>query len=708
MELERLPATVSQVLWSGSDGQFAVLLAKDQDGDAFKATGPLADLTPGQFVTLIGVWKDHPKYGPTFASELYELALPTTPEGVVQFLASERFKGVGKVLARRIADTFGDNLDTVLTHEPQRLHEEVKGVTPALAERIGDAWAEAGFLPAIVSRLVQVGAGPALARAVAARYSARALEIMDSNPFELLDIPGITWKHVDDLGQIAGIDSDDPRRLAAGTAYHVQHLCTGRGHTVVSRDEVIRALPGLIGIGQAEAGIAAAVTAGLIEPVGEEALSPSGLAQVEQRIAEHIVQFIDSPPIRKVEAIEIDPMLTTEQGQGVRAVLEGRLSVLTGGPGTGKTTTIKHVVAQAEAADWKVAMCAPTGRAAKRMEELTGMKATTVHRLLEARPDDGGGFIWGRDEDNPVDADLIICDEWSMADLYLTDALFKAVGRGTRVLLVGDANQLPPIGPGAVLRDLGQIPQITLTRLTKVHRQAAQSRIVTLAHEINTGTVTPVVGKQTDVFGVRETTEGIAERVAAIVKERAPKYFGCTPDQVQVLSAMYKGLAGVDNLNKVLREHLNPAESGERDSDWREGDRVVVTRNDPELDVSNGDVGTVVGSVARERIVTVEFAHGERTFEGEQTNTLMPAWALTVHKSQGGEWPVVVLVLDPTQYHMLTRELVYTAATRAREGLLIVGRPDLLGQAAARSRDGLQARKTWLVQRVSQAHLPPF
>lgn len=708
MTSERLAATVSQVLWAGGDGQFAVVLAKDDEGDSFKATGPLADLTPGQFVTLVGHWKDHPKYGPTFASELYEIALPSTPEGVVQFLASARFKGVGKVLARRIVDTFGDDLDTVLTHEPQRLHEEVKGVTPALAERIGDAWAEAGFLPAIVARLAQVGAGPAIARAVAARYFTRALEVMATNPYELLDIHGITWKHVDDLGRIAGIAPDDPRRLAAGAAHHVQQRCGAQGHTVVDRGEVIRALPGLIGIGQAEPGVGAAITAGLVEPVGGHGLSPAGLAEVEQRVADHIARFIASPPIRKVEAIAIDPMLTDEQGQGVRAVLEGRLSVLTGGPGTGKTTTIKHVVAQAEAADWTVAMCAPTGRAAKRIEELTGMKATTVHRLLEARPDEGGGFIWGRDEHNPIDADLIICDEWSMADLYLTDALFNAVGHGTRVLLVGDADQLPPIGPGAVLRDLGQIPQITLTRLTKVHRQAAQSRIVTLAHEINTGVVTPVVGKQSDVFGIRETTEGIAERVAAIVKERAPKYFGCTPDQVQVLSAMYKGPAGVDHLNTVLRAHLNPAEAGARDTGWREGDRVVVTRNDPELDVSNGDVGTVVGAIPNERIVTVEFAHGDRTFEGDQTHTLMAAWALTVHKSQGGEWPVVVLVVDPSQYHMLTRELVYTAATRARTGLLIVGQPDLLTQAATRSRDGLQARKTWLVQRVSQAHLPPF
>ena len=708
METERLPATVSQVLWAAQDGQFAVILAKDEDGDSLKATGPLADLTPGQQVVLVGGWREHPKHGPTFAADLYELAMPSTPEGMVRFLASERFKGVGKARAKRIVDAFGDDLDTVLTNEPHRLHQEVTGISPALAESIGEAWAEAGVLPTIVERLAHVGASPTIARAIAATYHARGIEILDSNPYLLLDIPGMAWKCVDALGRLAGIAPEDPRRLAAGTYDYVLGRCMAHGHTVVAREEVQRALPATLGGDHAAEGIRAAIQAGLIDPVDAHHLSPGDLAKVEQRVAHQIMGFIQSPPVRTTEAIEIDPMLTPEQGDGVRAVLEGRLSVLTGGPGTGKTTTIKQVVAQAQAAGWTVAMCAPTGRAAKRMEELTGMGATTVHRLLEARPDDGGGFIWGRDADHPIDADLVICDEWSMADLHLTDALFQAIGPGTRVMLVGDADQLPPIGPGAVLRDLGQIPAITVTRLTKVHRQAAQSRIVTLAHEINTGTVTPVVGRQVDVFGVPETTEGIADRVAAIVHERAPKYFECSPEDVQVLSAMYKGPAGVDRLNTVLRARLNPARPGERDTEWREGDRVVVTRNDPELDVSNGDVGSVVGAIARERIVTVAFAHGERTFEGEQTQTLMAAWALTVHKSQGGEWPVVVLVLDPSQHHMLTRELVYTAATRAKRGLLIVGRPELVGQAAARSKDGLQARKTWLVQRVSQADLPPF
>ncbi|WP_336249673.1 ATP-dependent RecD-like DNA helicase [Stomatohabitans albus] len=708
MDTDRLDATISRVLWAGGDGQFAVVLAKDEDGDAFKATGPLADLTAGQHVVLIGGWNDHPKYGPTFAAQWYELTMPSTRDGMVKFLASDRFKGVGTVLARRITDTFPDTLDEVLTTEPERLADEVDGVSEALAQRIGQTWREAGLLPAIIARLAQVGIGPTVAKTVASTYTVDALTIIETDPYQLLDIQGISWKQLDALGRGAGIALDDPRRLAAGTYDYIRRRCAAHGHTVIARDEVVRALPGILGAGLADAGMRAAVTAGFIVPVADGVVSPERLATVERRVADRIAQFISSPPVHPVERIEIDPMLTDEQGQGVQAVLRERLTVLTGGPGTGKTTTIRQVVAQAQAADWTVAMCAPTGRAAKRMEELTGMTATTVHRLLEARPDDGGGFIWGRDNANPIEADLIICDEWSMADVFLTDALFAAVGPGTRVLLVGDADQLPPIGPGAVLRDLGQIPNITLTRLTTVHRQAAQSRIVTLAHEINTGTVTPVVGKQTDVFAVPVDTNALADRVAVIVKERAPAYFGCHSDQVQVLSAMYKGPAGVDQLNKVLRQTLNPAEQGAHDAHWREGDRVVVTRNDPELDVSNGDVGTVVGAMARERIVTVAFTHGERTFEGEQTNTLMPAWALTVHKSQGGEWPVVVLVLDPSQNHMLTRELVYTAATRAREGLLIVGKPHLLEQAAKRADGGLQARKTWLVQRVSQAHRPPF
>ncbi len=404
----------------------------------------------------------------------------------------------------------------------------------------------------------------------------------------------------------------------------------------------------------------------------------------------------------------LDTDLTDEQRCAVRAALTSPVSVLSGGPGTGKTRTIVALAAVCEASGLNLALCAPTGRAAKRMEEMTGRPAGTIHRLLEARgrPDEGVGFAFGYGPERRLPFDVVVADEWSMADTALAAALVAAVDDGAHLLLVGDADQLPSVGPGAVLRDLlderlsGVVESV---RLTRIHRQAAASRIVTLAHEINAGSVPPLPGRDGDVFVVAEHPVHLADRVAEIVAVRAPAFYDLQPSQVQVLAPMYRGAGGVDRLNERLKERLNPANGRRAVSGLHEGDRVVQTRNDAELDVANGDIGEVVATDAGQRTVEVAFPSGTVTYDAARAGDLAPAWCLTVHKAQGGEWPVVVLVLDGAHRAMLWRELVYTAVTRARVGLLLVGDAGLVATAARRLGSGARRRRTCLVDRLVEA-----
>lgn len=712
---DRIGGEVVYVIHADPTTGFGVVSLDADEGRAVKAAGPLASLTAGQAVTLVGRWKDHPRHGRTFDADFYELATPRTEKGLIAFLASDRFPGVGAKLAERLVKAFGTGLTQVIAQEPERLIE-VKGVSAALAARIQGAWQAAGMLPQLVQVLAAVGLGPAVARAAVRRYGDRAPDLLAEDPYTFLSLPGVRWTHADALGRAAGIAEDDPRRLAAGATGLVGALCWRDGHTWVPIADVLARLPAVVGGGadRAAAALAHAADAGDLDvdrdPVGDlpgGRVAPRLLHEAEETVALHLDDLVAGSggrPNPLTVAGDLpgpgDSGLTATQAAAVTAAMAHPVSVLTGGPGTGKTHTVTELVRRAGAAGAEIALCAPTGRAAKRLEELTGFAATTVHRLLEARPDSGGGFSFNRTIDNPLPQDLVVADEWSMADTGLAAALLAALEPPTHLLLVGDPDQLPPVGPGACLRDLLDSGTVPVTRLTEVHRQAAQSRIVTLAHELNAGSSPVVVGRDGDVFAVPEATQGIATRVATIVAERAPAYFDCAPSDVQVLSAMYKGPAGVDAVNAALKERLNPARDRPAVAGWHEGDRVVATRNDPEVDVANGDIGEVSATDRAKGSVTVAFPQGEVTLEGERLTHLAPAWCLTVHKSQGGEWPVVVLVLDRSQRSMLTRELVYTAVTRARRGLLLVGDPGLVTQASTRVGAGLSARRTTLAARL--------
>jgi exodeoxyribonuclease V alpha subunit len=727
--MEELVGEVAVVVFANEATGFGVVELAQSDGA--RASGPLASLVAGQPVRLVGRWIDHERYGPTFATAWFEQAEPRSSAGLVAFLASGRFPGVGQAKAKRLVSAFGLDLAAVIAKEPERLCE-VKGITPLLAQQIADAWRQAGALGELVAALAPADLGPAVAQASYRRFGDDALRLVREDPYALLVIRGVAWKHAEALAKAAGIDLRDARRLRAGAVTAHRQRCARAGHVLLDTAELVAETAHLLGLRRDKVGEALQLAAerGLLivdtEPFdGASPSNSSGAAlpaapaerwyvrgdlMAERGLARALVRLtVAESRVRPIAALhEADATLMPEQAEAVRAALTSAVSILTGGPGTGKTRTVMEVVRACRAHNLQVALCAPTGRAARRLEEVTGARASTIHRLLEARPardedDADAGFVFGYDDSRRLPHDVVVADEWSMADTRLAWALVRAVGDGAHLMLVGDADQLPSVGPGAVLRDLLACPSIPSTRLTTVHRQAAASRIVTLAHQVNAGRAQRVRGREGDVFAVEEHPLRIADRVAEIVATRAPAFFRLPSSQVQVLAPMYRGPAGVDRLNERLKERLNPANGRRAVAGFHEGDRVVQTRNDAELDVANGDIGEVTTADATSKTLEVAFPQGLVTYDSEQAADLAPAWCLTVHKAQGGEWPVVVLVLDPAHRSMLWRELVYTGITRAAQGLLLVGDLSLVVEAARRTGSGLRQRRTLLTTRLTWA-----
>ena len=705
-------------------GVVEVATPPDTGRPAARAAGPLARLVAGQPVTLHGRWTRHPTYGETFTASWFAPAAPLSTAGLETFLASEQFPGIGRRLAAALVDTFGLDLPKIVADDPDAL-TRAPGITQRLRDVVVDGWRQAGVLGHVVGRLAEAGVGAAPARWAVARYGDEVTSVLDTDPYALLGAPGLGWSAVDRLARTQGITSDDPLRRVAAATWAVRQRRAERGDVAVTTDVLIAATGRLLHSEPSDA--AEAVRLATDERALRAWAPPDDPADVlhalptdaaaEQDIVDAILRLTTGHHPRDLDGADVaqvDGALTVEQRDAARTAFAHGVSLLTGGPGTGKTRTVSAILACANAADERVALCAPTGRAAKRLEELTGHRATTIHRLLEARPadDDAQRFTFGYDASRRLPHDLVIADEWSMADLPLARALLVAVADGSRVVLVGDVDQLPPVGPGAVLRDLltaAAMPDspVAATALRTIHRQAAASRIVTLAHEVKAGAATVPRGRERDVFAVPQGAAGLAERVSEIVAARAPAFFACAPSDVQVLAPRYGGPAGVDRINEVVRARLNPRRGRPAVAGFCEGDRVVQTRNNADLGLMNGEIGEVTAVDPGDKQLEVVFDAGAVTMETGDARDLRPAWCLTVHKSQGGQWPVVVLVLDASHGRMLWRELVYTAVTRAVSGLLLVGAPQLLATAARRSGNGIAQRSTSLGRRLATHAVVP-
>lgn len=705
---------VAGIWFMDAESGFGVIeLLPDDGSEGMRCSGPVAALRAGQRVTLVGSWTDHPRYGDTFAALYWEQTTPKTADELAALLSTEAFADVGQRVVERAVAVFGNDLASVVMTEPQRLVGEA-GLADADAAALQIAWRSGRVLADFLAIVEPVG-WPVDAASLAHRvFGDRLFEVARDDPYALCVEAGIAFEHVDRLARRQGVAREDPIRIAAGVVASVRHLRHGQGHQHVPRSAAVDATRTMLGVDAilASAGLDDAIAHDWLataEIDGVPIVSDPAALLTEQQLADELARLLTAHSRIAARAPKIEPSaaLTSEQVRAVRSAFTQPVAVVTGGPGTGKTRAVQEVVTQSSELGLNIALCAPTGRAAKRLEELVdvpGVLATTIHRLLEARPDNEGGyhFRFGRNERLPFD--LVVADEASMCDTWLAQRLAAAIDDGAHLLLVGDPDQLPSVGPGNVLADIIASGRVGVTTLTTIHRQAAESRIVQIATEIRNGTPPALRPIDGDVFLAAEREhDRMIERVVRAVTDRAPARFGVAVDDVQVLCPSYRGPVGVDRLNEALKTAINPAGSRPQVAGLHIGDRVMQTRNDADLDVANGDVGAVVDLDARLGKVNVRFPRREVAYDRKQLRDLTLAWAVTVHKAQGGEWPVIVLVVDRTHRAMLWRNLLYTAVTRAQQALIVVGDPALI--AAAAKRDGPGRRWTGLAWRLANLGL---
>ncbi|MFI1887353.1 SF1B family DNA helicase RecD2 [Streptomyces jumonjinensis] len=681
-------------------------------GDLLTVVGSLLGAQVGESLRMEGRWGSHPQYGKQFTVENYTTVLPATVQGIRRYLGSGLIKGIGPRIAERIVDHFGvDTLD-VIEQEPKRLIE-VPGLGPKRTKLIGAAWEEQKAIKEVMVFLQGVGVSTSIAVRIYKKYEDASISVVRNQPYRLAaDVWGIGFLTADRIAQAVGIPHDSPERVKAGLQYALSQS-TDQGHCFLPEEKLIADAVKLL---QVDTGLVidclaelAADPEGVVRetvpaPDGGEPLTAVFLVpfhRAELSLSAQVQRLLRAaddrlPAFRDVDwekalawlARRTGAELAPEQEAAVRLALTSRVAVLTGGPGCGKSFTVRSVVELARAKRAKVVLAAPTGRAAKRLSELTGAEASTVHRLLELKP--GGDAAY--DRDRPLDADLVVVDEASMLDLLLANKLVKAVAPGAHLLLVGDVDQLPSVGAGEVLRDLlaegGPVPSV---RLTRIFRQAQQSGVVTNAHRINSG-APPITKGLTDFFFfAEEETEDAGRLTVDVAARRIPAKFGLDPRRdIQVLAPMHRGPAGAGTLNGLLQQAITPARPDVAEKRFggrifRVGDKVTQIRNNYEKGangVFNGTVGVVTSLLPDDQRLTVLTDEDEEIpYDFDELDELAHAYAVTIHRSQGSEYPAVVIPVTTGAWMMLQRNLLYTAVTRAKKLVVLVGSRKAIGQA---------------------------
>ncbi len=685
---ERLSGLVERVVFHNPATGFCVLRVKLADQrELATIVGECAQVAPGEVVRAEGSWQSNPTFGAQFRTRAIAVVPPSTVEGMEAYLASGMIKGIGRGFAKKLVEAFGDQVFEVIEHQPARLHE-VPGIGSGLARRIAQAWAEQKTVRDIMLYLHSHGLSPLRAARIFEAYGERAIDVVSANPYRLAqDIRGIGFASADELAERLGIPRDSPFRLRAGLC-HVLEEGLDQGHCGLPRTELAGRTTALLGMDEAliEAAIDAAREArALCDDTidDEECLFLPPIHQAEDEIADGLRRLgrgrpawaADDPDARVAEVEqELSLRLAPGQQAALRLALVSKLLIITGGPGTGKTTLVEAILAGI-GKNVDIALAAPTGRAARRLGDSTGREAKTLHRLLEAEP--GRGFRRG--PERPLACDLLVVDEMSMVDVPLMQAMLAALPEEAGLLLVGDADQLPSVGPGQVLADLIASERLAVVRLDQVFRQAAQSQIVRNAHRINHGEMPELArdeGALSDFYAIkaRGPDDG-ARLVLELVSQRIPARFGIAPSDIQVLCPTNRGELGARHLNEALQARLNPdaADRVERYGvTFALGDKVMQLENDYEREVYNGDLGRIIGIDHPQSQVQVEIDARPLTYGFNELDRLVPAYAITVHKAQGSEYPAVVLPLSRQHGRMLRRNLVYTAVTRAKRLVVLV------------------------------------
>ncbi len=708
-DIETLEGTVSAVVFQNPENGYTVLRVKSKEGSQ-TVVGELAEVCAGERITATGVWVDHPSFGIQFKAAHMETSVPTEQEGIYEYLASGAIKGVGRQTARRIVDAFGADTLTVIESRPDSL-ATVKGITRKKAYAIQAEFLQKAGMRRLMGFLSEFHMPAALALSLWRRYADRAIDIIRADPYLLLDEElGVRFADADRIAAACGIGQADLIRVEAGVLYTLSHNL-GNGHCFLPEDKLLTAAGHLLLL--EDAGLLAEGLDGL-RLQGKVVLAPvAGLTAVYltelyeneryivQRITEMCRRELRTPSdidrlIRRVER-EQRISYAPEQRAGVAMAASRQVMLLTGGPGTGKTTSLRGILGLFEQMGLKTLLCAPTGRAAKRLGELCGTEASTIHRLLEAGYDpDSGQLAFQRNEDEPLKCQAVIVDETSMVDVPLMAALLAALPNDCRLVLVGDADQLPSVGPGQVFDHLLRSGVVPCVRLTAIFRQSQQSRIIMSAHSINQGVVPSLKNQGGDFFFLRRREpQAAVDTIVELCKTRLPEKMGIPAEQIQVLSPTRKYLTGTVNLNTALQAALNPhaAEKNEKKHGatvFRVGDRVMQIKNNYDVlwreqgglkggvGVFNGDVGVITDITPEGDCVTVSFDGHLVDYTPDMLNELEMAYAMTVHKSQGSEYRAVILAAVNGAPMLLTRGVLYTAVTRAKELLIIVGDEDVI------------------------------
>ncbi len=706
---EVLAGLVERVTFHNADSGFCVLRVKARGHrDLVTVVGHAATISPGEWITASGEWTNDRSHGQQFRARFLRASEPTSIEGMEKYLGSGMIRGIGPVYAKKLVRAFGEKVFDVIESSSERLHE-VAGIGPVRAKRITSAWADQKVVREIMVFLHSHGVGTARAVRIFKTYGSDAVQVMSENPYRLArDIRGIGFKTADAIAMKLGIEKTAMIRVRAGISYALTQAMD-QGHCGLPTGELTPLAVDLLEVPAPL--VLSALTLELSEgtvvadQVGNApCIFLAGLYRAEQGIAERLLclrdgalpwRYID--PDKAIPWIEQKTGLTLAQSQtaAIRQALLLKVLVITGGPGVGKTTIVNAILRILAAKGVNLLLCAPTGRAAKRMTEATGFEAKTIHRLLETDPRAGG---FKRNADNPLRCDLLVVDETSMVDVPLMHALMKAVPDHAALLIVGDIDQLPSVGPGQVLADIIGSGSIPVVRLDEVFRQAAQSRIITNAHRINRGVI-PDLSRpdgDTDFYFVQaDDPETASARIVELVKTRIPQRFSLDPIRdIQVLCPMNRGGAGARSLNIALQAALNPA--GERKVErfgwtFAPGDKVMQIENDYDKDVYNGDIGYIDDVAAEESELTASFDGRTVTYGLGELDTLVPAYAATIHKSQGSEYPAVVIPVMTQHYAMLQRNLLYTGVTRGKRLVVLVGQK----KAVAIAVRNVSGRRRW-------------